>query len=238
MIHVTFLSHSGFLVELDTVCLLFDWWKGILPPLPPKPLLVFASHRHEDHFSPQIFSLNREDGSVQFLLGHDIRLTPRNLARWQLSPAAAERCHSLRGNQQFSPLPGVLAETLSSTDEGVAFLVSAEGHTIFHAGDLNWWHWEEESHAWNRNMEVNFKSYMEPLRRRQLDLALFPVDPRLGSAGFWGGKYLLDLAEVTHFLPMHQWDDYGYTQTCLAQYPAYSARVTPVSTPGQTFTFP
>ena len=46
---VTFLAHDGFFIELDQVCLLFDWWKGVLPPLPDKPLLVFVSHRHEDH---------------------------------------------------------------------------------------------------------------------------------------------------------------------------------------------
>ena len=40
---VTFLAHDGFFIELDQVCLLFDWWKGVLPPLPDKPLLVFVS---------------------------------------------------------------------------------------------------------------------------------------------------------------------------------------------------
>ena len=30
---VTFLAHDGFFIELDQVCLLFDWWKGVLPPL-------------------------------------------------------------------------------------------------------------------------------------------------------------------------------------------------------------
>ena len=55
---VTFLEHSGFLVELPSVTLLFDWWKGELPALRPGvPLLVFSSHRHEDHFKPEIFSL-------------------------------------------------------------------------------------------------------------------------------------------------------------------------------------
>ena len=34
MMHVTFLDHSGFLVELPGLTLLFDWWKGDLPPLP------------------------------------------------------------------------------------------------------------------------------------------------------------------------------------------------------------
>ena len=38
MMQVTFLGHSGFLVESDAVCLLFDWSEGALPPLPEKPL--------------------------------------------------------------------------------------------------------------------------------------------------------------------------------------------------------
>ena len=54
---VTFLAHDGFFIELDQVCLLFDWWKGVLPPLSDKPLLVFVSHRHEDHFNPAVFTL-------------------------------------------------------------------------------------------------------------------------------------------------------------------------------------
>ena len=65
MMHVTFLDHSGFLVELPGLTLLFDWWQGDLPPLPSDPLLVFASHHHEDHFRPAIFQL----GAAAFLLG-------------------------------------------------------------------------------------------------------------------------------------------------------------------------
>ena len=34
MMRVTFLDHSGFLAELSSAALLFDWWKGELPPLP------------------------------------------------------------------------------------------------------------------------------------------------------------------------------------------------------------
>ena len=31
MIKVTYLGHSGFLAELEDVCLLFDYYKGELP---------------------------------------------------------------------------------------------------------------------------------------------------------------------------------------------------------------
>lgn len=37
MMHVTFVDHSGFLVELPGLTLLFDWWKGDLPPCHQAP---------------------------------------------------------------------------------------------------------------------------------------------------------------------------------------------------------
>ena len=69
MMTVTFLDHSGFLAELPSAALLFDWWRGELPPLPAKPLLVFASHRHPDHFTPGIFALDDGRREIRFLLG-------------------------------------------------------------------------------------------------------------------------------------------------------------------------
>ena len=49
-------------------------------------------------------------------------------------------------------LDGMKIRTLRSTDEGVAFFVRFKEMTIFHAGDLNWWHWEDESEAYNEMM--------------------------------------------------------------------------------------
>ena len=216
MIRATFLAHSGFLIELDTVCLLFDWWKGDLPALPGKPLVCFVSHRHEDHFSPRIFNLEAE-----FVLSRDIRRRP-------------EGAHVMGWDQRLD-LPGVTVETLRSTDEGVAFLVTADGQTVYHAGDLNWWHWEGEDRAWNRNMEVNFKRYLEPLRGRRIDLAMVPLDPRQEGAEDWGLTYLLELAEVRRVLPMHQWNDYTPTARFLAAHPAWADRIIPITGEGQTF---
>lgn len=234
---VTFLAHSGFFLELETASLLFDWWKGELPPLPAdRPLLVFASHRHEDHFNPAIFSLAEGGRDVRFLLGKDIRLTERNRARWNLSDDGAARCLALGGGETVSPVPGVTVETLPSTDEGVAFLVSLEGKTLFHAGDLNWWHWEEEDKAWNRNMEINFKRYCEPLRGRHIDLAMFPIDPRLGEDGFRGARYFLELTDTACLLPMHQWEQFSFTQDFLAACPAFAGQVRMVERNGQCFT--
>lgn len=232
---VTFLEHSGFLVETGSAALLFDWWKGELPAVAPGvPLCVFVSHWHEDHFSPRVFCLDDGAREVRFVLGHGIRLSERNLERWGVSQGTAEKCRVLRGGERCA-LPWCGVEALSSTDEGVAFLVSVDGKTVFHAGDLNWWHWEGEDKAWNHNMAANFKRFAEPLRGRRIDLAMLPLDSRLGEAGFWGPKYFLELAEIRTFLPMHQWGDFGFTGMFLERYPEFVGRTVPVEHDKQQF---
>lgn len=231
---VTFLGHSGFLVRMASAALLFDWSEGELPALEPEvPLLVFASHGHEDHFQPAIF---RQQAQA-WLLGKDIRLSPRNRERCGVSEEIRPRCLSLGGGRTVEPLPGVQVETLTSTDEGVAFLVTAEGRTVFHAGDLNWWHWEGEDPVWNRNMEADFRRYAEPLRGRKIDLAMLPLDPRLGEDGFRGPRYFLELADIRRFLPMHQWGNFNFTNQFLSCYTSFTSRTVYVNRVGQVFTF-
>lgn len=237
MMRAVFLAHSGFLVETDSVTLLFDWWKGQLPPISTgKPLLVFASHRHEDHFNPAIFALADGSREVRFLLGKGIRLTERNLAKWGVSATGAEQCLCLRGGETVQPLSGITVETLPSTDEGVAFVVTVDGKTIYHAGDLHWWHWEGEDKAWNRNMEVDFKRHIEPLRGRSIDLAMVPLDPRLEGSYGWGMEYFLNLANAKCVLPMHQWENFALTERFCREHPVLAAPIVPITAEGQIFT--
>ena len=54
---ITYLRHSGFLVELEQVWLLFDYYRGEIPEFPKgKKGYVFVSHRHIDHFNKEIFN--------------------------------------------------------------------------------------------------------------------------------------------------------------------------------------
>ena len=49
---VTYIKHSGFLVETKESYLLFDYWEGKLPELQyDKELYVFSSHAHHDHYT-------------------------------------------------------------------------------------------------------------------------------------------------------------------------------------------
>ena len=73
MIRITYLSHSGFLVELDTAYLLFDYYKGDLPELNTgKKFYVFVSHAHYDHFKKDIFKLRDYLPDVYFILSNDV----------------------------------------------------------------------------------------------------------------------------------------------------------------------
>lgn len=109
--------------------------------------------------------------------------------------------------------------------------------TVFHAGDLNWWHWEGEDPVWNRNMEADFRRYAEPLRGRKIDLAMLPLDPRLGEDGFRGPQYFLELADIRRFLPMHQWGNFNFTNQFLSCYTSFTSRTVYVNRFGQVFTF-
>ena len=87
-------------------------------------------------------------------------------------------------------------------------------------------------------MEADFKRYTEPLRRRRLDLAFLPLDPRQQSAESWGFTYLMDLADIRRAFPIHQWNDYSPSERLLSAQPGLWERVVPVSREGQQWRFP
>lgn len=70
---VVFICHSSFYVETEHVQMLFDYYRGNLPAMDPqKPLIVFASHRHGDHFSKKIFELAGKAAAIFYVLSDDI----------------------------------------------------------------------------------------------------------------------------------------------------------------------
>jgi len=102
---------------------------------------------------------------------------------------------------------------------------------------LNWWHWEGEDPVWNHQMEQDFKTYTKPLSGRRIDLAMLPIDPRQESDGFRGAAYILSHADISRCLPMHQWEQFTFTQQFLNAHPEFAGQILPVSRLGQSFTF-
>ena len=103
----------------------------------------------------------------------------------------------------------VAIEALESTDLGVAFLISCDSLTIFHAGDLNWWHWKEDSDAENSAMADQYKKQIALLKGKTIDLAFVPVDPRLEEYYGLGLTYFMQAVGASKVFPMHFGTDYS-----------------------------
>ena len=117
---VTYIHHSAVSVETEHSILLFDYFKGELPDFDPgKPLFVFASHFHEDHYSPVIFERFREREGVSYILSDDIKGR-------RIPKEALPLIHFVKPGQTLE-LGEVKIQTYKSTDEGCAFWVSLEG---------------------------------------------------------------------------------------------------------------
>ena len=203
--HVTFLYHSAFLVELNSCSLLFDWHGGQPPSINrEKPLYVFSSHHHGDHYSPEIFSIFGME-NTWYILGSCIHLSARRKAA-----LAIDDSHVFRlGGGRSLALNGLRITTLTSTDAGVAFLVEADQKTIYHAGDLHWWHWEGEPGNWNRDMERDFKREIEKLKGKPIDAAFLVLDPRQEGDYTLGFDWTMRTLSIQHAFPMHSWEEFS-----------------------------
>ncbi len=199
-LQVTYLYHSGFSVALDGTLLVFDYAPGEaqLPGAPGslsrvdlaayKQVVVLVSHGHADHFDPVIFDW-AEAGRVHYILGHDIA------TQWP-----GQR---MKPGETLS-VGDVSVEAYDSTDLGVSFLVRLGGYTIFHAGDLNLWHWRDVSTLREiEQAERDFHAAVRPLEGKEIDLAFFPVDPRQGSLYDAGANYFVMAVKPRVLIPMH-----------------------------------
>lgn len=225
---VTYIGHSGFAVEMEEHILLFDYYEGEIPVFDKnKQLIVFASHFHQDHFNRKVLEMERMYPQVQYVFSKDIHIRKEE---------RRESMHFMR-KQEEAEISGCRIRTLRSTDEGVAYLVLCEGRTIYHAGDLNWWHWEEESDAYNQQMKLDYQKEVESLADTQVDLAFLVLDPRQGEQYFWGMDWFMRHVDVRQAFPMHMWEEYEVFDRLMEQEESvpYRNRIRRISRQGEVF---
>ena len=205
--HVTYLDHSGFFVEGENHCLLFDYYRGPLPEVPAgKQLLVFASHHHPDHYDPEIFRYGERAAGTRYLLGCDITLNAANRQRMGITDEIFARCDRMHKDDVLQR-NGASIRALRSTDMGVAFCVECEGKRIYHGGDHNLWIWHEDEN-FDRSQIAKFYEEIEKIRGLHIDAAFLPLDPRLGEEYWRGFDAFIRLVEPMKVFPMHMVDDY------------------------------
>ena len=200
--NITYLLNSGFLIQDEKILLVFDDFEdpaGIIDAAYDKGdfdrLYIFATHAHFDHFGTHIRAYAPK--VTQYIFSNDIKRTKRV----KIFPS-----NKITYMKKYSDWQDDLlkVQTFDSTDVGVSFIVELNGKKIFHAGDFNWWHWENETPEDIELAEKIFKRQMKKLDGLEADVAFFPVDGRLGSAQEMGAIEFASRTNLKSFVAMHR----------------------------------
>jgi L-ascorbate metabolism protein UlaG (beta-lactamase superfamily) len=170
-----YLQHSGWLIRTPGHVLVFDYVESLSPTneLPPelrlstdsfdqRPVVVFVSHSHADHFFPGVAAWAAKHPGTQFVVG------------WPGSGLPEAKVMQPR---EVWSSNGLRVAAIAAGDEGVGFLVSVDGLTVFHGGD----------HArWVDAIDQPFMAEIMWLKQQQqsIDIAMFaiatggPCEPR------------------------------------------------------------
>lgn len=266
MLKLTYLYHSGFLLESERAYVVFDYFLdgqaplgavkavGVLPRVGSyhsddvllkykprgvsdldtsssgvlcelfahldKPCYFLSSHVHNDHFNPfvlRFFDYVQEQKAqgkafpeVHFVFSRDIRAKRKKLCMPYVEAGAVSFIK--KGERLEFEKDGLSVEAFGSTDIGVSFLVTVDGMHVFHAGDLNEWHWQEESTE--QEIEQAKKAYKRELSfiqsqmagRSGFDVAMFPCDPFMERNFFSGAIALIHAIPTSLLVPMHVWE--------------------------------
>ena len=198
---ITHYYHSGFSVSHEDTLLIFDYWRGEEGELTEelqlkeddlrsyRQVFVFISHEHVDHMDPIVFTWQKL-GNVRYIVSSDMPVGTRGK---RMAPG-----------DELSLCENISVRAFDSTDLGVSYLVNFDGVRFFHAGDLNFWHWRDESTTQEiEDAEEDFNKAIKPLKNESVDIAFFPVDPRQGSMFEAGADSFILSVKPRLMIPMH-----------------------------------
>ena len=212
---LTYLFHSGFVVETDACMLVFDYWMDPAEVIPKflsscKPMYVFCSHFHEDHFIREIFSWKQKKQNITYILSKDIlkrkRAEKNDADVWLVKGDTWEDSN-------------IKVWATGSNDSGVSWIVETNSKRIFHAGDLNNWYARFLTDDYQGGTIISKEfGEIDPLKdERQylgelkdirkitdsFDIVMFPIDGRIGNGYTRGGRQFIEHFKVGMFVPMH-----------------------------------
>ncbi len=216
---VTYFHHSGFMVAVGETLMVFDYWRGENDEIDEnaalsekdleayQQVLFFVSHDHADHYDPVIYDFKHLD-KVHYIIADDM---DENITGERIGVGETRKYGEVE------------VTAFGSTDLGVSFYVKAEDVRVFFAGDLNLWHWREESTLRQiAQAENQYYACVEPLIGLPIDLCMFPVDPRMGAMHEAGANHFIMTCKPRVFIPMH-WHNRrevatGYARRCRTKF--------------------
>lgn len=199
---ITYLMHSGFMVRDGENLFLFDDYDDptkiadrTVDEENFKRLYILTSHAHFDHFGTHI--ADYAEKVSRYIFGNDIRRTKR------VKMFPREKIIFLKRYTDWQD-DKIKVTAFDSTDVGVSFLVETAQSKIFHAGDFNWWHWENDPDDKNIFAEKLFRRQLEKLNGLEVDAAFFPVDGRLGDYQEQGVIEFIKTVKTSALIAMHR----------------------------------
>ena len=226
--NVIYLNHSGFLVETENKVLVFDYYSqgGRFDFFNPqhfigKDIVFFVSHNHNDHFDARILDWAER---VSYVFSDETRLSSD--FQGEVLYVKPHEVYQFRGME---------IETLLSNDEGVAFVVEVDDKIIYHAGDLNWWHWNGESKEFNDEIAKSYQEEIQQIKGRQIDVAFVPADLRLEDKYCWATDYFMQEVGAAAVFPMHFWGRFDVCE--MLKVKPYGDKIHNITKENQKFTF-
>lgn len=199
---VTYIFHNCFVLSMPDRVFLFDYPENsMLTPkarakvqelTAGKPLYVFFSHSHGDHFNHRFHELADSPSSARFILAEEIRP--------HVNSMPCPDVIYMRGGERLE-LNGMEIRSFPSNDLGVAFLIQIAGMTVYYGGDLANWEWDENDEDEARFIREIWESTLSILEGCQVDLAFSNADARL--ANWSGASEFLERVKPKGFIPMH-----------------------------------
>lgn len=216
---VVFIHHSCFLVEIDDVVMIFDYFDGnkvdgysfsgkIPQYAPDTKIYLFASHSHKDHYDLDTLRWSEQYENIKYIFSKDIRISPNFLKKHGISPKVRDRVTFVSFWNDYE-IDGIKIKTLKSTDSGVAYYVSYNGVNILHCGDLNDWRMEGAGELINGRMRKAFEHEINRISDLPINIAFVPMDPRIVNYQYNAVDYVLKNTDAQFVFPMHMWQDYS-----------------------------
>ena len=235
---LTYLYNSGFVLEGECFMIILDFFMDaeegfIRQKLTsfPEQIYVLSTHWHPDHFTPEIMQWRKIRPDIRYILSKDILQR-----RWWTN--YRDVTSLFKGQVWEDDI--VRVQAFGSTDVGSSFLIEVEGKKIFHAGDLNFWHWSEVSTA--KEIEICERHFLKEVAflaetTMHLDLAMFPVDPRQGKDFMLGAELFVQQIQSRVFAPMHFGTDYEKIESFRSSAEAAGCRFIGWKEKGETIEF-
>ena len=182
-----YIYHSGFAIEADGVTVIIDYYKDSSEEVFNKGIVHDYLLEKPgvlyvlcSHFHPDHF--NREVLSWK-KQRPDIRyIFSKDILKHRR--ASAEDATYINKGDTYED-EHIRIQAFGSTDVGISFLIDLQGRRLFHA-------------------EVRELQQTAPA----IDVAMFPVDSRIGKDYMRGAEQFVERIKITIFVPMHFSEDY------------------------------